>query len=574
MDRRAALATLTGAAASLACSPGGPPPAAPEDGTALKRVGPYQEFPDWDICIYGATSGGIVAAIQAARMGKYVVVLDPSEHMGGMTSGGLAAVDIGDPRTVGGIAREFFGRLAGRYGRRLAWDEPIEGVPSGGGFAIEPRAAETLFADFVREEDIPIVFHSPLMAVRKEGARIRSIVAGRGIYSAKVFIDATYEGDLMAKAGVRYTVAREGNDKYGETLNGILFHPRYEPKTKWGVAGPNGRRPDGKGLWDRDIPIDPYIRPGVPTSGVLPLVEPGEPGEPGRAAPGVQAYCFRLCLTRTPENRIPLEKPEGYDSSQYELVARFIAACVRAGDDMDLRWFSKHDPLPGDKFDFNTATFGSNLPGASWTWAEARWDRRLSILTEHERYHRGLLWFLRTDSRVPPKVRQEIGAFGLCRDEFRDTEGWPHQIYVREGRRMVSDLVLTERHCRGEEVAPESVGLGSYGMDLHEIRRVVKDGIVWREGKGGGRVPAPYPIGYRAIIPRQHECDNLLVTFALSASHVAFGSTRMEPPFMILSQSAATAAAIALDAEIPVQWVDYGALSARLREDGQVLDTA
>ena len=286
MDRRAALATLTGAAASLGCQS--------QDQTAI------QNESEWDICVYGATSGGIAAAVQAARMGKRVVVVDPGEHIGGMTSGGLSAVDIGNPRTVGGFAREYFARLAGRYGRVLAWDKPLEGVPTGGAFAVEPHSAEELFNDFVREEGIPVVRRSPLFEVRKQGPRIQAIVAGKDTYTARMYIDATYEGDLMALAGVSYTLTREANAKYGETLNGVLFHPRYEPKVEWGVAGPNGRRADGKGLWDRDIPIDPYIRPGVASSGVLPLVEADSIGQPGAEAPGVQAYCFRLCMTRHP----------------------------------------------------------------------------------------------------------------------------------------------------------------------------------------------------------------------------------------------------------------------------------
>ena len=547
MDRRAALATLAGAACSL------------------------QPDPEYDICVYGGTSGGVVAAVQAARMGKSVVLVEPGKHLGGMTSGGLSAVDIGNPRTVGGIAREYFTRLAGHYGRTLAWDKPLEGVPTGGAFAVEPHSADTLFQDFVHEAGIPVLYEAPLAEVRKQGALLVAIVAGGRTIAAKMFLDSTYEGDLMAKAGVTYTVLREANAQYGETLNGVMFNPRYEPKVEWGVAGPNGRRPDGKGLWDRDIPIDPYVRPGDPVSGVLPLIDPEPAGDIGSEAPGVQAYCFRLCLTREPSNRIPLERPEEYDARRYEIVARFIDACVRAGDDMDLRWFSKYDAIPGEKFDFNTATFGANLPGASWAWPEASWERRREILAEHERYHRGLLWFLSTDPRVPTTVRQQLGAFGLCRDEFRDSGGWPHQIYVREGRRMISDLVLTESHCRGEQTAPKSVGLGSYGMDLHEIRRVVHNGMVWREGKGGGRVPRPYPIGYGAIVPREGECQNLLVTFALSASHVAFGSTRMEPPFMILSQSAATAAALAIDAGATVQRLDYASFAARLEQDGQIL---
>ncbi len=527
---------------------------------------------DVDIVVYGGTSGGVAAAVQAARMGKTVALVVPGRRLGGMTSGGLSAVDIGNPRTVGGIAREYFTRLAGQYGRVLAWDEELEGVPTGGAFAVEPHAAEDLFDELAREAGVEVRFDAPLEAVDVQGARIRAIDAGGLTYRARMFIDAAYEGDLMAAAGVSYTLTREANAQYGETLNGVMFNPRYEPKVEWGVAGPDGRRPDGKGLWDRDIPLDPYVAPGDPSSGLLPLIDPGPVGEVGSAAPGVQAYCYRLCMTRDPANRIPLERPADYDPARYELVARFIAAAVPAGDDLDLRTFSKYDPIPNGKFDFNTATFGANLPGASWAWSEASRPERREIAKRHESYHRGLLYFLATDERVPEKVRSEISEFGLCKDEFLDNGGWPHQIYIREARRMVSDLVLTEHHCRGDQVAPRSVGLGSYGMDLHEIRRVVHDGMVWREGKGGGGVPHPYPIGYGAIVPKREQVDNLFVTFALSASHVAFGSTRMEPPFMILSQSAATAAALAIDDDVAVQDVDYAQLSERLLADGQRLE--
>jgi hypothetical protein len=270
---------------------------------------------------------------------------------------------------------------------------------------------------------------------------------------------------------------------------------------------------------------------------------------------------------------IPITPPQGYDPKRYEIVARFIEACLAIDDDMDLRWFSKHDPLPNDKWDFNTATFGGNLPGASWAWPEASYAEREKIAKEHENYHRGLLYFLGTDPRVPEKVRQEMRRYGLPKDEFTDNAGWPHQIYIREARRMVSDLVMTEHHTFGHEVAPKSVGLGSYGTDTHEIRRIVKDGVVAREGKtSGGRDGAPpYPIGYAAIVPKQAECDNLFVTFALSASHTAFSSIRMEPVFMVTSQSAATAAVMAMDHGSPVQQVDYAKLKTRLEKDGQVL---
>jgi hypothetical protein len=346
----------------------------------------------------------------------------------------------------------------------------------------------------------------------------------------------------------------------------------FRPRTGHLKPGPNGRVRGGQGVWDRDLPLDPYVVPGNPASGLLPLLNEGVPGVDGEPAPGVQAYCFRLCLT-TAADRIPLVPPADYTPRRYELVARFTAACVAMGDDLDLRWFSKHDPLPNDKWDFNTATFGGNLPGASWEWPEATYARRAEIAREHENYHRGLLHFLATDPRVPARVRSDMRRFGLPRDEFVDHGGWPHQIYVREGRRMVADLVMTEHHTFGRQVAAESVGLGSYGTDTHEIRRIVRDGVVAREGKTAtGRDGAPpYPIGYRAIVPRPSQCENLLVTFALSASHTAFSSIRMEPVLMILSQSAATAACIAIDDRVPVQQVDYAKLRARLQHDGQIL---
>jgi hypothetical protein len=530
-----------------------------------------------DVCVYGGTSGGVAAALQAARMGKRVVIAEPGKHLGGMTAGGLSAVDIGDPRSVGGVAREYFTRLVASYGKTLQWDQEFKskggGPATGGAYSIEPHVAEQVFNDMLREAHVPVHFGARLASVKKEGARIVEFVTEAGaVFRAKMFIDATYEGDLMAKAGVSYTLMREGNAKYGETCNGIHYSVKYKPRLGHLTPGPTGRVPGGQGVWDRDLPLDPYIVPGDPKSGLLPLVQSGEPGHDGESAPGVQAYCFRLCLT-TAANRMPIAPPPDYGPPRYEVVARFIAGCVAMGDDMDLRWFSKHDALPNEKWDFNTATFGGNLPGASWEWPEASYQRREQIAKEHENYHRGLLHFLASDPRVPTKVRTEMRRFGLPRDEFVDNGGWPHQIYVREARRMVSDLVMTEHHTFGRQVVANSIGLGSYGTDTHEIRRIVKDGLVAREGKtAGGRDGAPpYGIGYGAIVPKAEECDNLFVTFALSASHTAFSSIRMEPVLMILSQSAATAACLAIDDRVPVQRVDYVKLRKRLLADKQVL---
>lgn len=531
-----------------------------------------------DVCVYGGTSGGVVAAVQAARMGKSVVLVEPGRHLGGMTSGGLSAVDIGDPRSVGGIAREYFTRLVASYGKQLNWGQAFErkgGPATGGAYSIEPHVAEKVFDEMANEAGVIVWRQARLKSVRKTGARIVELLIddGRSV-RAKMFIDTTYEGDLMAAAGVSYTLTREANAKYGEQYNGIHYASKYKPRTGHKRPGANGRVPGGQGVWDRDFPLDPYVLPGDPSSGLLPLVSQGEPGRHGDTAPGVMAYCFRLCLTTDRANMRPIQPPDDYDPQRYELVARFIEACLANGDDMDLRWFSKHDPLPNDKWDFNTATFGGNLPGASWEWPEASYDRRVEIANRIENYHRGLFHFLQTDPRVPAKVRVDALRFGLPNDEFTDNGGWPHQIYVREGRRMVSDLVLTEHHTFGRQIASKCIGLGSYGTDVHEIRRIVKDGVVIREGKvAGGRGGfGPYNIGYDAIVPKMSECENLLVTFALSASHTAFASIRMEPVLMVTSQSAATAACHAIDADVPVQQVDYAQLRTRLIGDGQVLE--
>ncbi len=532
-----------------------------------------------EVCVFGGTSGGVAAAVQAARLGRSVLLAEPGRHLGGMTSGGLSAVDIGDPRSVGGLAREYFTRLAATVGTTLAWDKPFTskagGPATGGAYAIEPHRAEQLFDLMAREAGVRVLFEARLAGVKKEGARMTELTLENGdVIRARVFLDTTYEGDLMARAGVSHTLEREDNAKYGESYNGIHYAEKYQPRTGHLMPGPNGRVPGGQGVWDRDFPLDPYRIKGDPASGLLPLVDAGDPGRPGDPAPGVQAYCYRLCLTTDPASSRPIAPPPDYDPARYELVVRFIEACLANGDAMDLRWFSKYDPLPNQKWDFNTATFGGNLPGASHAWPEASYAQREKIAREHENYHRGLLHFLATDLRVPAKVRADMARFGLPKDEFTDTSGWPHQLYVREARRMVSALVLTEHHTFGREVAPKSVGLGSYGTDIHEIRRIVKDGAVIREGKvasGRGGAP-PYAIGYDALVPKRGECDNLFVTFALSASHSAFASLRMEPVLMITSQSAATAAVLALAEGRAVQDVDYAALRERLQADGQVLE--
>jgi len=295
-----------------------------------------------DVCVYGGTSGGVAAAVQAARMGKSAVIVEPGLHLGGMTAGGLSAVDIGDPRTVGGIAREYFTRLAGSYGKTLGWDKASEGKggpATGGAYSIEPHVAERVFDEMAAEARIPVYFGARLSSVELASG-IRKLQTEDGAeFRAKMYIDATYEGDLMALAGVSYTLMREGNAKYGETNNGIHYSPAFLPRAKYPMPGPNGRLAGGLGVWDRDFPLDPHRTPGDPKSGLLPLINEGEPGNPGDPAPGVQAYCYRLCLTSNPANSIPIAPPPDYDPKRYEIVARFIAACLANGDEMDMRWF-------------------------------------------------------------------------------------------------------------------------------------------------------------------------------------------------------------------------------------------
>jgi hypothetical protein len=370
---------------------------------------------------------------------------------------------------------------------------------------------------------------------------------GGKTYRGKIFIDATYEGDLMAGAGVSYHVGREGNDVYGETLNGV--QTRNATKHQF------------------EKPVDPYIRPGDPDSGLLPRIHGGGPGQEGQGDHRIQAYNFRLCLTKVSENRVPFPKPDNYDPMQYELLARYLDQGWRA-------IFVKFDPAPNAKTDTNNhGAFSTDNIGMNYDYPEASYDRRREILKEHEDYQKGLMWFLAYDPRTPAEVREKMSQWGLAKDEFTDNGYWPHQIYVRESRRMVSDFVTTELHLRRTKPTPKPIGMGSYNMDSHNVQRYVdQTGHARNEGDIQVNPGGPYPVSYGAVVPKAAECTNLLVPVCVSSSHIAYGSIRMEPVFMILGQSAATAAVFAIDDNINVQAVDYAKLRARLLADGQVLE--
>jgi hypothetical protein len=513
---------------------------------------------EFDVVVYGGTSGGVAAAVQASRMGKTVVLIEPGKHLGGLTSGGLGATDIGNKAAIGGLAREFYQRVRKQYEDDAAWKFEKRADFKGRGheakedtaWTFEPHVAEKVYRDLVKEHKVVVEYGQRLdlkNGVKKDGPRIVSITMESGdSYAGKMFIDATYEGDLMAKAGVSYHVGREANKTYGETLNGV----QVKNATKHQFVKK----------------VDPYVKPGDPTSGLLPRVEAGPPGADGDGDKRVQAYCYRLCATDKPENRRPWPKPAGYDEKQYELLLRNFEA-----GDLRLPW----NPLlmPNRKTDSNNNfAFSTDNLGMNYAYPDGDYAARDKIIREHVEYQKGLMWTLANHPRVPEKVREHFTTWGLAKDEFTDNDNWPHQLYVREARRMVGDYVMTEQNCRGTRTAEDSVGLAAYGMDSHNVQRYsTKDGSVLNEGDVQVGVAGPYPIAYRSVVPKAAECTNLLVPVCLSASHIAYGSIRMEPVFMVLGQSAATAAAFAIDGKSDVQKVDYDKLRKRLLDDKQVL---
>lgn len=508
-----------------------------------------------DLVIYGCTSAAVIAAVQARAMGLSVVMVGPDLHLGGMASSGLGYVDAGDQRAIGGLSLAFHKAAYDHYRDPAAWrQEDLDALtryPSDRGaiWTFEPHVAEAIFEQFV--EGVPVYRGEHLRrdgsGVTKCGARLDTIMMESGaVFRGRMFIDATYEGDLMAEGGVSFTVGREANAQYGETLNGV--------QTANAVSH------------QFDLPISPYRIPGDPASGLLPGVHDGDPGRDGEGDDRVQAYNFRMCLTDEPANRVPFPKPANYDPLRYELLARYL----------DAGWpelFDKFDRIPNRKTDTNNhGAMSTDHIGANYDYPTASHERRLEIVADHRDYQLGLMWFLANDPRTPASVREAFGRFGLCRDEFADNGHWPHQIYVREARRMVSDFVMTEHHVRGTRSTPRPIGMGSYNIDSHNTQRYVDaDGHARNEGDIQVPPGGPYSIDLGAILPRREEAENLLVPVALSASHAAYGSIRMEPVFMILGQSAATVAALALRSVIAVQDVDYGELRDRLLLDGQVL---
>jgi len=492
-----------------------------------------------DLCVYGANAAGVMAAVQARRMGLTVALLNPAQQIGGLTTGGLSLTDFGNKAAVGGLALEFYQRLGRHYGKDEEWH-------------FEPHVAEQTLTAFLTEAGVTVhggqYAKSASVARDPSGSqRLREITTTSGLrVRASYFIDCSYEGDLLARAGVSFVIGRESAEQYDESLNGQQAHATHQ--------------------FDRLV--DPYVIPGEPTSGLLPGIDSDASFIPGAGDRRVQAYNFRMCLTQRPELRVPFPKPAGFNRGDYELLARWFSA----GGGRNV--FNKFDRIQGGKTDTNNhGAFSTDFIGASWSWPTADYEERERIFQAHVTYQQGYHWFMANDPAVPVDIRTAYARWGLAADEFTSTGNWPHQLYIREARRLRAPVILTQHHCLGSKVEDDPVGLGAYAMDSHNCRRFVHQGTVLNEGDVQIKLPRPYGISYRALTPSARECANLLVPVCAGASHIAYGSLRMEPVFMILAQSAATASALALRAGgIAVQSLPYSELRTQLLQDGQVLE--
>ncbi len=521
----------------------------------------------YDLVIYGGTSAGVSAAVQASRMGKTVVLLEPTDRIGGLTTGGLGQTDIGNKQAIGGIAREFYQNVKKFYMQPENWTWQKRQEYRDGGqtkteynedamWTFEPSAALKIFYKMLKlGKNITLICNQQLnrkSGVKKTNGIIASITMESGkTFFGKMFIDATYEGDLLAAAGVSYTIGREPNSLYGETLNGVQVNDTC--RTLLNEISLNGKAHNFK------KGVDPYIEKGNHKSGLLPYINPNKPEPNGSGDKKLQAFCFRMCLTDVPENLIPFEKPKNYNELNYELLLRNIEVG-------ELAFPLINSSMPNRKTDTNNRCgFSTDFIGQNYNYVEASYAERKKMDIAHREYQQGFLWTMSNNPRVPEALRKEFSHLGMCKDEFQKGKGWQEQLYIREGRRMISNCVMNQYHCEGLKKAEDAVGLAAYGMDSHHVQRyVTQDGFVKNEGNIQANVKSPYPISYKSIVPKQNECSNLLVPVCLSSTHIAFGSIRMEPVFMVLGQSAAIAASLAIDENVAVQDVNYIDLKEQL----------
>ena len=493
----------------------------------------------YDICIYGGTAAGVIAAYTGKMMGKSVLLIEPSKHPGGLTTGGLGFTDIGNKYAISGLSLDLYRRIGKHYGRFEQW-------------IFEPGVAEKILVGYIERSGAPVLYDYRIVSANKEQGFIKNIVlenssnpfaASNKTISAKMFIDCSYEGDLMARAGVSYTVGREDNSLYNETYNGVRMEETHQ-------------FPDG---------VDPYKTPGDTASGLLWGISSEKLAPKGTGDKKVQTYNYRVCLTNKKENSIPIMKPENYDPSVYELLVRYIdkKKPVNLNDRV-----LKIDLMPNGKTDINNnGPFSTDMIGMNYQYPEGDYNTRKKIAKQHEDYVKGLMYFIGHDERIPLHLRNEMLQWGYPKDEYIDNNHFTPQMYVREVRRMVGAYVMTQNNCEGREVVSDAIGMAAYTMDSHNCQRVVVNGMVKNEGdvqKGGF---GPYPIAYRSLTPKAAECKNLLVPVCLSASHIAYGSIRMEPVFMALAQSATVAASRAIDTKKTVQEVDVKKVQQLLKEN-------
>jgi len=507
---------------------------------SVVKSSPAQSVTTVDVCIYGGTSSGVMAAYTAKKMGKTVLLIEPGHHLGGLSSGGLGYTDIGNKYAISGLALDFYRRIGKHYGKFEQW-------------IFEPHVAEDLFNEYIKRANVNVLFSRRLKSVRKTAALITDITvedsdkpagATDRTIKAKVFIDCSYEGDLMAKAGVSYIVGREDNNKYHETYNGVQLLDKHQ-------------FPDG---------IDPYVVKGKPETGFVWGISPESLAPPGSGDKKVQSYNFRICLSKDPANQVPITRPENYDSTRYELLIRLF----EKEPNRPFALILKPDLMPNEKTDINNnGPFSTDMIGMNYDYAEAGYSKRAEIQKAHELYNKGLLYFIGHDERMPDRLRQEMMKWGYPKDEYTDNDHWSPQMYVREARRMTGAYVMTQANCEGKEVAQDAIGMAAYTMDSHNCQRIVieKNGVKMVKNEGDVQIGGfpPYPISYRCLVPKEEQCKNLLVPVCLSASHIAYGSIRMEPVFMVMGQSSAVAAVLAIDKKTSVQGVDIKQLQQILK---------
>lgn len=503
----------------------------------------HEEY-ECDVCVYGGTSSGVIAAYAVAKQGKKVLLVEPAYRLGGLSSGGLGMTDIGNKQVVKGLSLDFYRRVGQHYGALEQW-------------IFEPSVAESIFKGYIERGQVEVLYGHRILEATKQDTQLTSIklenvekFCGRATVKAKVYIDCSYEGDLMARSGVSYTVGRESNSQYNENWNGVQMRQYHQ-------------FPDG---------VDPYVVEGDPESGLLWGISPEPLAEQGSGDSKVQAYNYRMCLTDVKENAIPITRPDDYDSTKYELLLRLI----KAKGDNSIHSYLHFSHMPNRKTDINNnGGFSSDMIGMNHNYPEASYKEREKIIEAHRSYTFGLLWFLGHDERVPEKIRNEMLRWGLPKDEYVEYGHWTPQLYIREARRMVGEYVTTQANCDNRTTVEDGIGMAAYTMDSHNCQRVVivKDGKAMVKNEGDVQIHGglPYDISYRSITPKREECSNLLVPVCLSASHIAYGSIRMEPVFMLLGQSAAKAACLAIDGGVKVQEVDYRDIQ-RMYEVDPLLD--